>query len=577
MNEEGKQPQQMPHQIDVGRYKKLFGLEIYLTPVFVISSITIVAFIIGTLIYINLQERNFKNTLPEKLQVKLQETLQERNLQENELQESELIELRVEIESELRSSLPILFNGARKWLTTNLDWLFMISTNLVFLFCLYVALSPFGKIRLGGVDAKPDYSYITWLAMLFAAGIGIGLLFFGVSEPMEYLQRPPLGMEAGTVDAANMGIATTVFHWGLQGWAIYGIVGLALAFFAYNRGLPLLIRSAFYPIFGDRIWGWTGHIIDTFAIFAGIFGLATSLGLGVQQVTAGMDYLYGIPANNLTMILLIVVITSIALISVITGINVGIKRLSQFNVILAFILLLAVFLLGPTLYIFRSIFTGLGTYIMKIVPLSNWIGREDTDFYHGWTTFYWAWWIAWAPFIGTFIARISKGRTIREFIVFVLIIPTLLCLLWFSAFGGTALHQNLVDGYTAVADKVAVYDYPIALFKMLDELPLAILLGSIAMLLTIIFFVTSSDSGSLIIDIIAAGGKVDAPVPQRVFWCTVEGLVAIALLLGGGLKSLQAASLMTGFPFAIVLLGMGACVYVGLRDEKRKNQSEGQP
>ena len=577
MNSDEKQPQQMPHQVEEGRYKKLFGLEIYLTPVFVISSITIVAFIVGTLIYINLQERNFQNTLPERLQVKLQETLQERNIQENELQESELTDLKAELEADLRSSIPILFDGTRKWLTTNLDWLFMISTNLVFLFCLFVALSPFGKIRLGGVDAKPEYSYITWLAMLFAAGIGIGLLFFGVSEPMEYLQRPPLdplGKTAGTAEAANMGIATTVFHWGLQGWAIYAIVGLALAFFAYNRGLPLLIRSAFYPIFGDRIWGWPGHIIDTFAIFAGIFGLATSLGLGVKQVTAGMDYLYGIPSNNLTMILLIIVITSIALISVITGINVGIKRLSQFNVILAFILLLAVFVLGPTLYIFRSIFTGLGTYIMKIVPLSNWIGREDTDFYHVWTTFYWAWWIAWAPFIGTFIARISKGRTVREFMIFVLIIPTFLCLLWFSAFGGTALHQNIVDGYTEVADKVAVYDYPIALFKMLDELPLTILLGSIAMLLTIIFFVTSSDSGSLIIDIIAAGGKVDAPVPQRVFWCTIEGLVAIALLLGGGLKSLQAASLATGFPFAIVLLGMGACVYVGLRDEKRKLELE---
>ncbi|MDE0481815.1 MAG: BCCT family transporter [Candidatus Poribacteria bacterium] len=565
MNEEGKQPQQMPHQIDEGSYKKLFGFEIYLTPVFVISSITIVAFIVGSLIF--------------------------------------------------QEQATTLFGDVRVWLTTNLDWFFMISTNLVFLFCLFVALSPFGKIRLGGADAKPEYSYITWLAMLFAAGIGIGLLFFGVSEPVTYFQGgnySPLGTEtiyepgkiyndvdtpvlgdpdydadkvytvedvpdmgeANVQKAASLGIATTVFHWGLQGWAIYGIVGLALAFFAYNRGLPLLIRSAFYPIFGDRIWGWTGHIIDTFAIFAGIFGLATSLGLGVQQVTSGLDYLYGIPANNITMVVLIVIITAIALISVITGINVGIKRLSQFNVVLAFLLLLAVFILGPTLYIFRSFFTGIGTYIMNIVPLSNWIGREDTGFYHDWTTFYWAWWIAWAPFIGTFIARISKGRTIREFVIFVLLIPTLLCLIWFSAFGGTAIHQFLADSYTGVTEKVETYDYPIALFKMLDELPWTLLLGSVAMLLTIIFFVTSSDSGSLIIDIIAAGGKVDAPVPQRVFWCTVEGLVAIALLLGGGLKALQAASLATGFPFAIVLLGMGACVLVGLIKERRESQSE---
>ena len=538
MHEEGKQPQYMQER----EYKKLFGLEIYLTPVFVISSIAIVAFIIGSLVF---QEGATK-----------------------------------------------LFGGLRVWLTTNLDWLFMITANLVFLFCLVVAFSPLGKVRLGGADAKPEYSYLTWLAMLFAAGVGIGLLFFGVSEPVTYFQGgsySPLGTETvydpATVytaenvpdvgdpkvqAAASLGIATTVFHWGLQGWAIYGVVGLALAFFAYNRGLPLLIRSAFYPIFGDRIWGWPGHIIDTFAIFAGIFGLATSLGLGVQQITAGLDDLFGIPANNLTMVILIVVITAIALGSVITGINVGIKRLSQFNIILAFLLLLAVIVLGPTLYIFRSFFTGIGAYIMKIVPLSNWVGREDTAFFHDWTTFYWAWWIAWAPFIGTFIARISKGRTVREFVIFVLLLPTLLCLIWFSAFGGTAIHQFLTEGYTDVTERVETYNYELALFKMFEGLPWATLLSCVGMTLTIIFFVTSSDSGSLIIDIIAAGGKIDAPVPQRVFWCTAEGLVAIALLLGGGLKSLQAASLATGFPFAIVLLGMGICVWIGLRKEARQ-------
>ena len=542
MNEEGKQPQYMHER----EYKKLFGLEIYLTPVFVISSIAIVAFIIGSLVF--------------------------------------------------QDGATKLFGGLRVWLTTNLDWLFMITANLVFLFCLVVALSPFGKIRLGGADAKPEYSYLTWLAMLFAAGVGIGLLFFGVSEPITYFQGggySPLGIEtiydpatAYTAEnvpdagdpkvqtAASVGIATTVFHWGLQGWAIYGVVGLALAFFAYNRGLPLLIRSAFYPILGDRIWGWPGHIIDTFAIFAGIFGLATSLGLGVQQVTSGLDYLFGIPANNLTMVLLIVGITAIALISVMTGINVGIKRLSQFNIILAFLLLAAILVLGPTSYILKSLFAGLGAYVMKIVPLSNWIGREDTGFFHDWTTFYWAWWIAWAPFIGTFIARISKGRTVREFVIFVLVLPTLLCLIWFSAFGGTAIHQFLTDGFTGVTEEVETYNYPLALFKMFEGLPWTMLLSCVAMTLTIIFFVTSSDSGSLIIDIIAAGGKVDAPIPQRVFWCTVEGLVAIALLLGGGLKALQAASLATGFPFAIVLLGMGVCVWIGLSKEHRQSQQQ---
>ena len=555
MNFDENQQQQMPHEIDENRFRKLFGLEIYLTPVFVLSSLAIVLFIAITLI--------FKDNLTITLESGAEKTV---------------------------------FEIARVWLTTNLDWFFMITANLVFIFCIYVAVSPFGKIRLGGKDSEPEYSKLTWLAMLFAAGIGIGLLFFGVSEPITYFQGGsygPLGVETGydtelvytsenTPDigdpvvqrAASLSIATTVFHWGLQGWAIYGVVGLALAFFAYNRGYPLLIRSAFYPIFGDRVWGWTGHIIDTLAIFAGIFGLATSLGLGVEQVSTGLNHIFNIPDSEVTMILLIVMITSIALISVLTGINVGIKRLSQFNIILAFILLLTIFVLGPTRYIFQSMFTGLGTYIKEIVPLSNWVGREDSSFFHDWTTFYWAWWIAWAPFIGTFIARISKGRTVREFVIFVLLLPTLLCLIWFGAFGGTAIHQFIVDGYTGVTEQVESYKYEIALFKMLEGLPLSTLISCVAMLLTIIFFVTSSDSGSLIIDIIAAGGKVDAPVPQRVFWCTVEGLVAIALLLGGGLKALQAASLATGFPFAIVLLGMGACVYIGLRDERRKMKLE---
>lgn len=515
MREEGNQTQ-LPADRE---YRKLFGLDIYLTPVFVISAIAIVIFVVGALVF---QEGATK-----------------------------------------------LFGNVRVWLTTNLDWLFMITTNIVTLFCLVVAFSPLGKVRLGGADAKPEYSNLTWTAMLFAAGVGIGLLFFGVAEPMYYLKNPPLGIDAGSPEAAVTGISATVFHWGIQGWAVYGVVGLALGYFAFNRGLPLTIRSVFHPLLGDRVWGWPGHVIDTFAIFAGLFGLATSLGLGVKQVTSGMNYLFDVPANNTTMVVLIVVITAVALISVITGINVGIKRLSQFNIILAFLLLLAVIILGPTLYIFRSMFNGLVDYAVKIAPLSNWIGREDTGFFHGWTTFYWAWWIAWAPFVGTFIARISKGRTVRQFVIFVLLLPTLLCLLWFGAFGGTALHQHIVDGYTGVTENVEAWKLEIALFKMFDELPWTMLLSSVAMLLTIIFFVTSSDSGSLIIDTIAAGGKIDAPVPQRVFWCTIEGLVAIALLLGGGLQSLQAASLATGFPFAIVLLGMAVCVWMGLRKETR--------
>ncbi len=506
MHEEGKQLQ---------NDTKIFGL----TPVFLISSVVIVIFVLASLVF--------------------------------------------------REGATTLFGATRKWLTTNFDWWFMDIVNLLVVFCLFLIVSPLGKVRLGGRDAVPEYSNLTWFSMLFAAGIGIGLLFFGVLEPVQHFMSPPLGGEAKTDPA--LGIAATTFHWGIHGWAVYGVVGLALAFFAYNRGLPLTIRSAFYPLLGERIWGWPGHVIDTLAVFASLFGLATSLGLGAQQVTAGLNYLFEVPATNTTMVVLIIVITSAALVSVLTGLNVGIKRLSQFNVILAFLLLLFVILVGPKIAIFKGMFTGLTAYISKMRPLSNWVGREDTGFLHGWTTFYWAWWVAWAPFVGTFIARISKGRTVREFIIGVLLLPTLLCLIWFSAFGGTALDQ-IADGYTGVSETVEAYKPELSLFKMLDELPMTTLISTVAMLLTIIFFVTSSDSGSLVIDTITAGGKLDAPVSHRVFWCTAEGAVAIVLLLGGGLSSLQAASLVAGFPFAAVLFGMAACVWIGLRDEARQSQ-----
>lgn len=539
-------------------YRRLFGLEIYLTPVFIFSSLAIVGLVAGALVFEEGATRTFGNV--------------------------------------------------RGWILTNFDWLFMITANFVLLFCAFVAVSPLGKVRLGGEDAKPDYSYATWLAMLFAAGVGIGLLFFGVLEPVTYFQNPPLDLEHldqvydpetrytaentpdiddATVRAARaLGIAATTFHWGLHGWAIYGVVGLTLAFFAYNRGFPLTIRSGFYVLFGERVWGWPGHLVDTFAILAGLFGLATSLGLGVQQVTSGLNYLFGVPDSHATMVLLIVGITAIALISVLSGLDVGIKRLSQLNIVLALVLLLAMILLGPTRYIFHSMVAGLGEYVTKIVPLSNWIGRTDTAFLHGWTTFYWAWWIAWAPFVGTFIARISKGRTVREFISCVLLFPTLLCLVWFGTFGGMSIHQFLTEGYTGVTEAVEASQLALVLFKMFDGLPLsgllyglplAGLLSCFGMLLTIIFFITSSDSGSLIIDTIAAGGRTDAPVSQRVFWCTAEGAVAIALLLGGGLQSMQAATLATGLPFAFVLIGMCACSYLGLRRASRRGKFKETP
>jgi BCCT family betaine/carnitine transporter len=460
------------------------------------------------------------------------------------------------------------FGALRPWLTSNFDWLFMAAGNIFVLFCLAIAFSPLGRIRLGGAEAKPDYSYPAWFAMLFAAGMGIGLMFFGVLEPVYHFQNPPLGGAETTEEARSLGIAASIFHWGLHAWAIYAVVALALAFACYNRGFPLTIRSAFHPIFGDAVWGWLGHLIDILAVFATLFGLATSLGFGAEQATAGLGYLFGVAATDTTKVVLIAGITAVALVSVMLGIDAGVKRLSELNIMLAFALMVFVILVGPTLDILRGTVMGTVDYVRNLPAFSNWIGREDTDFLHGWTTFYWAWWISWSPFVGMFIARVSRGRTVREFITCVLIIPTIVSIIWMNAFGGTALSQLINTGYTGVAETVAAWTPELSLFKMLEVLPLAGIASFVGIVLVIVFFVTSSDSGSLVIDQITAGGKTDAPVVQRVFWCILEGLVAIALLLGGGLGALQAAAITTGFPFAIVILLMCYSIYIGLRRER---------
>ena len=360
-------------------------------------------------------------------------------------------------------------------------------------------------------------------------------------------------------------MAATIFHWGLHPWAIYAIVGLSLGLFAYNKGLPLSIRSMFYPIFGEKVWGWTGHIIDTLAVFATLFGLATSLGIGAEQANAGLEFLFGIPVSDVSKVVLITGITAIALGSVVAGLDAGVKRLSEINMVLAALLLLFVIFAGPTLAIATGFFTNLVAYAEYLVPLSNPFGRDDANFSQGWTSFYWAWWISWSPFVGMFIARVSRGRSVREFVISVLLIPSLVSVLWMTSFGGTAVSM-LNDGYQAVADA----SLELKLFTMLDNLPFAGLTSFIGIVLVIVFFVTSSDSGSLVIDTITAGGKVDAPVSQRIFWACFEGLVAIALLLGGGLGALQAASVSTGLPFAAVLLLGCVALIKGLVAEPRR-------
>ncbi|MCV2865177.1 BCCT family transporter [Albidovulum sediminicola] len=476
-----------------------------------------------------------------------------------------------------------VFGWLRPWLTSTFDWFFLGAANIFVVFCLFLIVSPWGAVRLGGKEAKPDYSYMGWFAMLFAAGMGIGLMFFGVLEPVYHMAiSEPLGVaspiaEDGTIipenveAARNMGLAATIYHWGLHPWAIYAIVALALALFTFNKGLPLTIRSAFYPIFGEAIWGWVGHVIDILAVFATLFGLATSLGFGAQQANAGLEHIFGIPNTITVQVLLITVITAVALGSVLRGLDGGVKVLSEINMAIAALLLVFVLLAGPTATIFADFISGLGAYATSIVPLSNPFGREDTSYMQGWTAFYWAWWISWSPFVGMFIARVSRGRTVREFIICVLLIPSLVCVLWMAVFGGVAIDQVLSDP-TASSVKAYVIDSyvpELSLFAMLEGLPLATITSVIGIILVIVFFVTSSDSGSLVIDTITAGGKVDAPLPQRVFWCTFEGAVAIVLLVGGGLGALQAMVISTGLPFTAVLLLMCWATLRGLMSEAR--------
>ena len=476
-----------------------------------------------------------------------------------------------------------MFTSMRGWLTSNLDWFFLGAGNIFVLVCLGLVVSPLGKVRLGGTEATPDYTYLGWFSMLFAAGMGIGLMFFGVSEPLSHFGSAfggtalengvrtdwaPLGAAAGDAEAATrLAMAATIYHWALHPWAIYAILALGLALFSFNKGLPLTVRSVFYPLLGERVWGWPGHLIDILAVLATLFGLATSLGYGAAQASSGLNFLFDVPLGNTTQIVLVIGITAIALFSVVAGLDAGVKRLSEINMILAALLLLFVVAVGPTLDIVTGFFGNLGAYFQHLPALSNPVGRDDANFSQGWTAFYWAWWISWSPFVGMFIARVSRGRTVREFIVSVLIVPSLACVLWMTVFGETAIIQFVRDGYEAATKA----ELPLQLFAMLDALPLAQITSFIAIILVVVFFVTSSDSGSLVIDVIAAGGKVDAPTPQRVFWCVFEGLVAIALILGGGLVALQAMAVSAGLPFTIVLLMSTVAVIKGLASEPRSS------
>lgn len=444
-------------------------------------------------------------------------------------------------------------------------WFFVLSVNFFLFFVFFIAFSKFGKIKLGGDRAKPEFSLSAWFSMLFSAGMGIGILFWSVGEPMNHFMNPPHG-EAGTVEAARLSMETTFLHWGLHAWGIYALVGMALAFFTFNKKLPLTISSVFYPLLGEKVNGPWGKVINVLAVVATLFGLATSLGMGVQQVSAGLAHLFGLPDTVTSQVILITLITFAATGSVIAGLSGGVKRLSQLNMYLGALFLLFMLVVGPSLFIFDSFVQNVGAYIQNFFELSSWTETyQQSDWQNGWTVFYWAWWVSWSPFVGMFIARISRGRTLKEFVLGVLIVPTLLTFFWLSTFGGSAMYLEInamADIAGAVSENVAT-----SLYVLLEQFPLSLITSIVGVVLVTSFFVTSSDSGSLVVDSLTAGGKLDAPVAQRIFWAITEGAVAAVLLIGGGLGALQTAAISTGLPFAVLLIVLAFSLLKGLRTE----------
>jgi choline/glycine/proline betaine transport protein len=478
---------------------------------------------------------------------------------------SVLIVLFVVLGGVFSESLQVTLGHVKDFIASKFGWFYIASVAFFLFFVIWLMFSRFGRVRLGHDDERPRYSYMTWFAMLFSAGMGIGLVFFSVAEPIQHFGAPRASAP-GTAAAAREAINTTLFHWGLHAWAIYVVVGLSLAYFSYRHDLPLTIRSALYPLLGRRIYGMAGNLVDVMAVFGTLFGLATSLGLGVMQVNAGLDYLGLVSISTTNQVILIAVITLMATISVVTGVDVGIRRLSELNLLMALVLLLFVFFAGPTLFLLASFVQSVGHYAATVVGMTfRTDAFTDLDWQKSWTMFYWGWWISWSPFVGMFIARVSRGRTIREFIAGVLLVPFMLTAFWMVVFGDTAIHFELFgDGGMVTAVRESI---PTAIFVMLEKLPGSTISAAVATLVVTIFFVTSSDSGSLVVDILTSGGHPDPPIAQRVFWALTEGAVAAILLVAGGLTALQTAALTTALPFCVVMLLICWSLVKGLRAE----------
>jgi len=466
----------------------------------------------------------------------------------------------------------VFFTDLQHTIIENGSWFYVVSVAIILLTVLYVGFSSFGEIRLGPDHCKPDFSLPSWLSMLFAAGMGIGLMFFGVAEPVMHFLAPPTAT-IGTSEAVREAMKMTFFHWGLHAWAIYAVVGLILAYFSFRLNLPLTLRSALYPMIGDRIYGWAGHTVDILAVVSTVFGIATSLGLGAAQINSGLNYLFQLEESVSVQIYLMIGIIAVAIVSVATGLDKGIRRLSELNMILAIALLLFILILGPTVFLLAAYVQNTGAYLSDIVRNTfNLFAYDKTDWIGGWTIFYWGWWLAWAPFVGLFIARISRGRTIREFVIGVLVIPTAFTLFWMTVFGNSAIDLIYTQGVDKLGEMVST-NAPVALFVFLENFPFQQFLSFIATLMVVVFFVTSCDSGAMVVDMLCSHGKNDTPVWQRIYWAVGVGLVSAILLTAGGLNALQTMTIATALPFAIILLVSLVGLIKALRVETHKKAS----
>jgi glycine betaine transporter len=465
------------------------------------------------------------------------------------------------------------------FLIPNFGWVFILSSFGFLAFSVYLAASRYGRIRLGGDDERPEFSTVSWVAMMFSAGMGIGLMFYGVAEPMSHMGTPPFGLaEPNTKGAAQVAMEYSYFHWALHPWAIYAIVGLALAYFCFRKGMPNLISTAFYPLLGDRVYGPAGKTIDILAIFATLFGSATSLGLGALQINQGLNVLFGVGGKNSVgmAIVVIAVLTLCFILSAISGVHRGIQWLANTNMVLAVFLLLFLFVLGPTVFILDTFVQSIGGYLANIIPMSfRTASYGDSAFVSGWTVFYWAWWISWAPFVGTFIARISRGRTIREFVVGVILVPSVVSFVWFAILGGTAIDLQL-SGAADIAGPVAAGNQPGALFLTLEQFPLFWLTALIVVILVALFFISGADAASVVMGMLSSRGNLHPQAWNIIMWGAFTGAAAAICLLAGAIQgsvsaaitALQSVAIASAAPFVLVLIGLCFSIMRALREER---------